>query len=109
MHTSISDAPQTQLPLQEHQKLHGKNLYFSSAQLTQQHTKEDVLDKSLLVVANFPRKQIGPRMSDCLMTGVQVDSEDAAERTASTVFVTFSHAVEPGQLLTVTGEGCVCM
>lgn len=43
-------------------------------------------------------------MSDCLITGVQVDSEDVAERTASTVFVTFSRPVQPGLLVTVNGE-----
>lgn len=90
--------------MQEHQKLHGKELYFSSAQLTQQHAKEEIVNQSLLVVANFPRKQIGPRMSDCLITGVQVGSEDTAQKTASTVFVTFSHPVKPGQIVTVTGR-----
>ena len=101
---STLESQQQACPTQEHQEIHGKSLYFSSAQLTQQHAKEDILEQSLLVVANFPRKQIGPRMSDCLITGVQVDSEDVAERTASTVFVTFSHPVQPGLLVTVNGE-----
>ena len=90
--------------LQEHQRLHGKNMYFSSAQLTTQHAKEEVNGKTVLAVANFPRKQIGPRMSDCLITGVQVDSDDVATRTASTVLVECSHAVQAGLLVTVTGN-----
>lgn len=90
--------------MQEHQHLHGKPLYASSAQLTVQHTKEEVNGKTLLTVANFPRKQIGPRMSDCLITGVQVNSSDEATRKASTVMVQCSHAVQPGMLVTVTGS-----
>lgn len=90
--------------LQEHQRLHGKPHYASSAQLTVQHTKEEVTGKTLLIVANFPRKQIGPRMSDCLITGVQLDSSEEATRKASTVAVQCSHAVQPGLLVTVTGS-----
>lgn len=89
--------------VQEHQQLHGKSSYFSSAQLTSQHAKEEVEGQTVLVVANFPRKQIGPRMSDCLMTGVQEASDDAAARRDSTVLVTCSHDVEPGTLVTLTG------
>lgn len=84
--------------------MHGKNMYFSSAQLTTQHAKEEVNGKTVLAVANFPRKQIGPRMSDCLITGVQVDSDDVTTRTASTVLVECSHAVQAGLLVTVTGS-----
>ena len=90
--------------MQEHQKLHGKGSYFSSAQLTKQHTKEEVEGQTVLVVANFPRKQIGPRMSDCLMTGVQKNCQDVEARRDSTVLVACSHAVEPGTLITLNGE-----
>lgn len=90
--------------VQEHQRLHSKTLYASSAQLTVQHTKEEVNGKTLLSVANFPRKQIGPRMSDCLITGVQADSTDAAARSASTVMVQCSHQVQPGLLIGLTGN-----
>lgn len=69
-----------------------------------QHAKEEVDGKTLLVVANFPRKQIGPRMSDCLITGVQLKSSDEAACKASTVMVQCSHAVQPGLLVTVTGS-----
>ena len=99
--------------LQEHQRLHSKPLYASSAQLTVQHTEKDVNGKTLLAVANFPRKQIGPRMSDCLITGVQADSADAAARLASTVMVQCSHPVQPGLLIGVTGNalylGCTML
>src|ERR1700720_2163542 len=54
----------------EHQTLHKKPYYTSSAQLTAQHTIADLEGANLLVLINFPRKQIGPKMSDCLVTGV---------------------------------------
>ena len=74
-----------------------------------QHTKEEVNSKTLLTVANFPRKQIGPRMSDCLITGVQVNSSEESTRKASTVMVQCSHAVQPGMLITLTGSHNTCL
>ncbi|EGR3047825.1 tRNA-binding protein, partial [Vibrio parahaemolyticus] len=33
-------------------------------------SKEDLLGKQVLAVVNFPPKQIGPIMSECLVTGL---------------------------------------
>ncbi len=41
----------------------------SSAQLTENYTKEELIDKQVMAVVNFPAKQIGPIMSECLVTG----------------------------------------
>jgi tRNA-binding protein len=41
----------------------------SSAQITVLYTKETLLDKKIMAVTNFPPKQIGPFMSECLVTG----------------------------------------
>ena len=41
----------------------------SSAQITQLYQPEDLLGKLVVAVVNFPKKQIGPLMSECLVTG----------------------------------------
>ena len=41
----------------------------SSAQIKDLYTKEDLMNRQVLAVVNFPRKQIGPFMSECLVTG----------------------------------------
>jgi len=41
----------------------------SSAQITDLYTKETLLHKQIVAVVNFPAKQIGPFISECLVTG----------------------------------------
>jgi tRNA-binding protein len=41
----------------------------SSAQLTFRYTKEDLIGKQIIAVVNFPKKQIGKFMSECLVLG----------------------------------------
>lgn len=41
----------------------------SSAQITEQYQPEELVGKLVVGVVNFPKKQIGPFMSECLTTG----------------------------------------
>ena len=41
----------------------------SSARITGHYRPEDLIGRLVVGVVNFPRKQIGPIMSECLVTG----------------------------------------
>ena len=41
----------------------------SSAQITALYEPEELVGKLVVAVVNFPRKQVGPLMSECLVTG----------------------------------------
>jgi len=41
----------------------------SSAQVTQLYTREELVGRLVVAVVNFPKKQVGPLMSECLVTG----------------------------------------
>lgn len=41
----------------------------SSAQITTLYTKEELLDRQIVAVVNFPKKQIANFMSECLVMG----------------------------------------
>ncbi len=50
----------------------------SSAQITALYNKQELLNKLVVAVINFPEKQIGPFMSQCLVTGFHNDNNDVA-------------------------------
>jgi tRNA-binding protein len=48
----------------------------SSAQITEHYTPESLLDRLVVGVVNFPKKQIGPIMSECLVTGFHDENSE---------------------------------
>lgn len=47
----------------------------SSAQITTQYTKEELLNRQIVATVNFPKKQIANFMSECLVMGA-VEGKD---------------------------------
>ena len=45
----------------------------SSAQITDFYRPEDLVGRLVVAVVNFPKKQIGPLQSECLVTGFHDD------------------------------------
>lgn len=41
----------------------------TSAQITKRYSKEDLLNRQIVAIVNFPKKQIGKFMSECLVLG----------------------------------------
>ena len=50
----------------------------SSAQLTGLYRREDLIGRLVVAVLNFPKKQIGPIMSECLVTGFHNERGEVA-------------------------------
>lgn len=47
----------------------------SSAQITDLYNHDNLIGKQVIAVVNFPPKQIGPMMSECLVTGFYQDDD----------------------------------
>lgn len=67
----VQDFPEARKPAYKLQVDFGAEVGVkkSSAQITDLYTKESLLGKQVIAVVNFPPKQIGPIMSECLVTG----------------------------------------
>ena len=66
------DFPKAKKPSYQFQVDFGPELGVkrSSAQITQYYKKEDLLNKLVIAVVNFPSKQIADFFSECLILGV---------------------------------------
>ncbi|MFT7163597.1 MAG: tRNA-binding protein [Flavobacterium sp.] len=48
----------------------------TSAQITKRYSKEDLINRQIVAVINFPKKQIGKFMSECLVLGAMGEEGD---------------------------------
>jgi tRNA-binding protein len=48
----------------------------TSAQITKRYQKEDLANRQIVAVVNFPKKQIGKFMSECLVLGAVGEEGD---------------------------------
>lgn len=68
---SVDDFPEARKPAYKLTIDFGEaGIKKSSAQITNLYSKEDLLNKQIVAVINFPPKQIGPFVSECLVLGV---------------------------------------
>lgn len=89
--TSVEDFPEARKPAYKLTIDFGKEIGIkkSSAQITVHYTKEDLVGKRVLGVINFPPKQIGPFISECLTLGVPDENGDV-------VLIVPTHAIPVG-------------
>lgn len=76
--TEVNDFPEARRPAYQLVIDFGETIGVrkSSAQITKRYTKEQLGGRQIVAVVNFPKKQIGKFMSECLVLGAMGADND---------------------------------
>ena len=74
----VNDFPEARIPAYQLTIDFGLEIGIrkTSAQITQRYQKEDLPNRQIVAVVNFPKKQIGKFMSECLVLGAVGEEGD---------------------------------
>ena len=75
---AVDDFPEARKPAYQLTIYFGADIGIrkTSAQITKRYLKSDLLNRQIVAVVNFPKKQIGKFMSECLVLGAVGDNGD---------------------------------
>ncbi len=75
--TAVNDFPKARKPAYQLTIDFGSiGIKISSAQITAHYKKDDLLNRQVIAVVNFPPKQIADFISECLVLGVYDENKD---------------------------------
>ena len=68
----VNDFPEARKPAYQMRIDFGSEIGIrkTSAQITKRYKKDDLLNRQIVAVVNFPKKQIGKFLSECLVLGI---------------------------------------